>query len=111
MTTVLVYEDLDTKRIDPVFSKDGQLLVSLPIAHAAALISFIEAVRESQSWGPKRIPVISRLLPLAKALLVTLRVTVMHSRLFALGQIIVLNSSSQTWEQLPNGQVLFRFVR
>lgn len=109
MPTVLSYDDLDARSIDPIFSKDGQVIVSLPTPHATALIAFIETARASQSWG--HIPFLARLGPLAKGLFVTLRITVRHSRLFALGQIIVLNSSSQTWEQLPDGQFLFRFVR
>ena len=111
MDTVLDYDDLDTKNIDPVFSQVGQLLVSLPTLRAAPLISFIEIVRESQSWRPKRTPFIYRLPTLAKAMLLIFRIMVMHSRLLALTLIIILNSSSQTWEQLSNGQVLFRFVR
>ena len=111
MDTVLDYDDLDTKNIDPIFSQIGQLFVSLPPLRAAPLISFIEIVRESKDWRPNRTPFIYRLPTLAKSILLLFRIMVRHSRLLELAQVIILNSSSQTWEQLSNGQVLFRFTR
>jgi hypothetical protein len=111
MTSALLYDDLDSNRVDSAFDEKGELLVSLPPNHATALISFIETIWVTNSWGPKRIPYHARLVPLAKGLVVILRILFGHSRLFDLGGVIVLKSSSQTWEQLPDGQVLFRFAR
>lgn len=109
MSSALRYADLEMDRVDLLFSAEGELLVSLPPKHASALVSFIEATRVAQSWKVKRTPFLARLIPLAKSLLVTTRITFMHSRLFALGRVIVLNSRFQTWGPLPNGDVLFRF--
>ena len=109
MTTTLCYEDLDMDRVNTVFTQQGELLVSLPSNHAKALVQFIETVQTAQSWGPSRTPFLSRLVPLAKSLVVTLRITIAHSRLFSLGRVIVLNSTSQTWERMSESEVLFRF--
>jgi hypothetical protein len=111
MTSALRYDDLDMNRVDGIFDEKGELLVSLPPNHASALISFIETTQVAQSWSKSRTPFLARLVPLAKGLLVTLRITIKHSRLFELGRVVVLNSASQTWEKLPDGHVLFRFVR
>jgi hypothetical protein len=111
MTSTLRYDDLDMNRVDAIFDEKGELLISLPPNHASALISFIKAVQVSQSWAKNGTPFLARLVPLAKGLLVTLRITVKHSRLFDLSRVIILNSASQTWEHLPDGQVLFRFIR
>jgi len=111
MTSALCYEDLDMNRVDGILDEKGELLVSLPPNHASALISFIETTQVAQSWSKNRTPFFARLVPLAKGLLVTLRITIKHSRLFDLGRVVVLNSASQTWEKLPDGHVLFRFVR
>lgn len=111
MTSALRYDDLNMNRVDTIFSENGELLVTLSPNHAAALISFIETVRVSQSWGKNRTPFLARLVPLAKGLLVTLHIAVKHSRLFDLGRVIVLNSASLTWEELPDGQIVFRFMR
>lgn len=109
MPSALRYSELETNRVDSLFSAEGELLVSLPPKHARALISFIETTRVAQSWGVKRTPFSARLVPLAKGLLVTLRITIMHSHLFALGGVVVLNSRFQAWEELPDGDILFRF--
>jgi hypothetical protein len=111
MTTALCYEDLDTKRVDATFDDNGELLVSLPAKHASVLISFIETIWVTNSWGRNRTPYHARLVPLLKGLLVILRILFKHSKLFELGGVIVLKSTAQTWEQLPDGQVLFKFVR
>lgn len=111
MTTVLGYDDLKMDRVDTILSTDGELFVALPAKRAGALIAFIEATRTTQDWQRNKTPFMARLIPLAKGLGTTVRITVMHSRLFELGRVVVLNASSQTWENLPNGQVMFRFVR
>ena len=111
MTTVLGYDDLKMDRVDPILSTDGELFVTLPAERAGVLIAFIEATRMSQDWRRNKKPFIARLLPLAKALGTTVRITVMHSRLFELDRVVVLNASSQTWENIPDGHVIFRFVR
>lgn len=109
MSSALRYAELEINRVDSLLSAEGELLVLLPPKHASALVSFIEATRTAQGWSVNRTPFLARLIPLAKSLLVTARITFMHSRLFALGQVIVLHSRSQTWEPLPDGDVLFRF--
>ena len=111
MTSALRYDELDMNRVDTILDEKGELLISLPPNHASVLISFIETVQVSQSWAKNRTPFLARLVPLAKGLLVTLRITVKHSRLFDLGRVVVLNSASQIWEHLPDGHVLFRFMR
>ena len=109
MLSVLRYAELEMNRVDSLFSAEGELLVSLPPKHASALVSFIAATRVAQGWEVNRTPFLSRLIPLTKSLLVTARITLMHSRLFALGGVVVLNSRFQTWERLPDGDVLFTF--
>jgi hypothetical protein len=111
MTSALHYEDLDTNRVDAIFGDNGELLVSLSPNHASALISFIETIWVTNSWGKNRTPYHARLVPLAKGLLVILRILFKHSKLFDFGGVIILKSTSQTWEQLPDGQVLFRIMR
>ena len=101
MPSALHYDDLEMNRVDGVFNEMGEVLVTLPSNHASALISFVETVLIVQSWSKDRTPFLARLMPLAKGLLVTLRVTIRHPRLFDLGQIIVLKSNhSRTWENL-----------
>lgn len=109
MPSVLHYAELEMNRVDLLFSSEGELVVSLPPKHATALIFFIEITRIAEGWGSRRTSFLDRLIPLAKSLFITLRNTIMHSRLFALGNLVVLNSRSQTWENLPDGNVLFRF--
>jgi len=111
MTTVLRYPDLEMNHVDSLFSAQGELLVLLPNKHAAALASLIESTRVVQSWGRNCTPFFARLVPLAKSLFLTMRITIMHSRLTALIGVIVLNSRSQTWEQQPDGHVLFSFKK
>jgi hypothetical protein len=111
MTSALRYDDLDMNRVDAIFDEKGEILISLPANHASALISFIETMQVTQSWSKNHTPFLARLAPLAKGLLVTLRIAIKHSRLIDLGRVIVLNLTSQTWEKLPDGHVLFRFMR
>jgi hypothetical protein len=111
MTTVLRYPELEMNHVDSLFSAQGELLVLLPAKHAEALASLIESTRVVQSWGRNRTPFLARLVPLAKGLLLTLRITIKHSHLSALYGVIALNSRSQTWEQQPDGHVLFCFKK
>jgi len=111
MVAALGYADLNMDRVDSVLSQSGELLISLPEKHARACMTFIETIRVVQSWPVNHTPFLARLWPLAKSLWVTLRILVAHPRLFELGRVIVLNSSAQTWERLPDGTFLFRFVR
>jgi len=98
-------------QVDSILSQNGELLVSLPEKHARACIAFIETVRVAQSWSTNRTPFIARLWPLAKGVWITLRIAFAHTRLFELGRVVVLNTSSQTWEQSADGNFLFRFAR
>jgi len=109
MPLVLGYSDLNMNRVDSLLSEHGELFLSLSPKHAKACVSFIETVRASQRWGST--PFLSRLDPLAKALWVTLRIMFSCPRLFELGRVVILNSRSQSWEQGPDGNILFRFAR
>jgi len=111
MAAALEYTDLRMDRVDSVLSQNGELLVSLPERRARACIAFIETVRVAQSWSTNRTPFIARLCPRAKGLWVALRIFFAHPRLFELGRVVVLNTSSQTWEQSADGSFLFRFAR
>jgi len=111
MTAALGYADLDMDRADSVLSQTGELFVSLPERRARACIAFIETVRVAQSWSTNRTPFVARLWPLAKSFWITLRILFAHPRLFELGRIVVLNTSSQTWTQGADGNFLFRFAR
>ena len=111
MAAALGYADLDMDRVDSVLSQTGELFVSLPEKHARACIAFIETVRVAQRWSTNRTPFFKRLWPLAKALWITLRILFAHSRLFELGRVVVLSTSSQTWTQGADGNFLFRFAR
>lgn len=111
MTSVLRYDELDMNLVNDILDKKGELLVSLSPKHASALISLIETTRTVQSWSKRRTPFLFRLVPLAKGLCLVLRITIRHSRLFELGQIVVISSASQSWENLPDQNVLFRFTR
>jgi hypothetical protein len=108
MTLIVEYDELNMTRVDKIFSEERELLVSLSSTHAKALLSFIETVRTSQNWG--KTPYLKRIGPLMKALIVTLRIGLKHSRIFDLGGVIVINRASYTCEKLPNEQVLFRFT-
>ena len=110
MESALEYADLKMDRVDSILSQNGELLVSLPENHAHACIAFIHTVRVSQSWSTNRTPFIARIWPLAKGFWVTLRILFAHPRLFELGPVVVLNSSSQTWEQRADSTYLFRFA-
>jgi hypothetical protein len=98
-------------RVDSVLSQNGELLVLLPQKHARACIAFIEIVCVAKSWSTNRTPFIARLWPLAKGLWLSLRILFVHPRLFELGRVVVLNTSSQTWEQSADGNFLFRFAQ
>ncbi|MDO9269344.1 MAG: hypothetical protein Q7T96_09565 [Methylobacter sp.] len=111
MTSALRYDDLEMNRVNAIFDEKGDILISLPPNHASALISLIKTVQVTQSWSKNHTPFLARLAPLAKGLLVMLRITIKHSRLIDLVRVIVLNSTSQTLEKLPDGHVLFRFMR
>jgi hypothetical protein len=111
MAAALGYVDLSMDRVDAVLSQTGELLVSLPERRARACIAFIETVRAVQSWSTNRTPFVARLWALAKSLWVTLRILFAHPRLFELGRVVVLNTSSQTWTQGADGNFLFRFAR
>ena len=111
MAAVLRYTELDMERVESVLSQNGELLVSLPVKPARACVELIETVRLVKSWPTSRTRFIARLWPLAKGLLLTLRIMVAHPRLFELGRIVVLNASAETWEQSADGNFLFRFVR
>jgi hypothetical protein len=111
MVSALGYDDLSMDRVDSVLSESGELLVSLPERHGRVCVAFIETVRTVQSWPTNRTPFLARLWPLCKSLWVTVRVLVGHAKLFELSRVIVLNSSAQTWEHLPNGTFIFKFVR
>lgn len=111
MTSALRYDDLDMNRVDAILEATGELLILLPPNHASALISLIKTVQTAQSWAKNRTSFLARLVPLTKGLLITLRIAVKHSNLSALLRVLVLNSASQTLEQLSDGQVLFRIMR
>lgn len=108
---VFEYSNLDLDQVDAVLAQNGELLVSLPERHARACIVFIETVREVKSLNKNRSSFITRCLVLAKGLWMTLRLMLAHSRLFQLGRVVILNSSSQTWEQSTDRNFLFRFTR
>jgi hypothetical protein len=109
MSVVLSYSDLKMDRVDSLLSADGEVLVSLPPKHAKACVAFIETVRVTRSWG--KTPFRARLAPLAKGLWTTLRISLSSPRLFELSRVVVLNSSSHSWQQGSDGNVLFRFAR
>lgn len=111
MVAALEYADLNMDRVDSVLSETGELFVSLPEGRARACIAFIETVRVAQGWSTNRTPFVTRLWPLVKGLGVTLRILLAHPRLFELGRVVVLNTTSQTWTQGADGSFLFRFVR
>lgn len=111
MAETLVYEDLEIERVDAALARDGELLLALPETRARACIAFIEAVRASKSLGASPTPFLKRLWSLTKGASVTLRVLFTHPKLFELGRVVVLNTSSQTWTQSPNGTFLFRFAK
>jgi hypothetical protein len=111
MVSALGYDDLKMDRVDSVLSENGELLISLPEKHGRACVAFIETVRTVQSWPANRTPLVRRVWPLAKSLLVTLRVLIGHAKLFELSRVIVLNSSTQTWERRPDGTFVFKFAR
>ena len=111
MANAIQYEDLKIGRVDTILSQNGELFVSLPDKHARACIAFIETIRAAQSWPADRSTFVAGLWALTKALLVTLRILLAHPKLFELSRVIVLNASSQTWEQSADGNFLFRFAR
>jgi hypothetical protein len=111
MGEALDYRDLRMEHVDRVLDTEGELLVKLTPQHARACIAFIETTRRAQSWGPERVPRIARVPQILRGFLVTLRILVRHSKLFELGRVVVLNSTEQTWQTLPDGSYLFRFSK
>lgn len=109
MRTVLHYADLDMNKVDHSLSAEGELSVSLPPKHAKALVSFIEIIRVVQGWSANKTPFVKRLPSLIKGFGVIAVILFFHARLFDLGRVVVLNSSSQTWEHQATGDVLFTF--
>jgi hypothetical protein len=105
------YADLKMEQLDFILERDGELLVSLSDRHAHACIEFIQTIRTAQSWPVNRTPRLARIWPMLKGHWVTLRIMLAHSRLFELGRVIVLNTSSQTWERRADGNYLFKFSR
>ncbi len=108
---VFEYSHLDIDQVDAVLAQNGELFVSLPERHARACIVFIETVRDVKSLNKNRPSFITRCWVLAKGLGMTLRLLLAHARLFHLGRVVILNSSSQTWEQSTDRNFLFRFTR
>src|SRR5215210_5787441 len=108
---VFEYSNLDLDQVDAVLAQNGELLGSLPERHARACIVFIETVRDVRSLNKNRSPFITRCWVLAKGLWMTLRLMLAHPRLFQLGRVVILNSSSQTWERSTDRNFLFRFTR
>jgi len=107
---VFEYSNLDMNQVDSVLAQNGELLVSLPERHARACIAFIETVRSVKSLNKNRSSFITRCWVLAKGLGMTLRLMIAHPRLFQLSRVVILNSSSQTWEQSADHNFLFRFA-
>lgn len=109
MTDVFCYENLSKNRMDDRFIADGQVLVTLSAHRADALITLIQELQLIQSWQKNRTPRVARLWPLLKILGTVTRISISHSRLFELSKIIASSSSSQQWNALPDGNILFRF--
>ena len=109
MLPTLEYEDLEMDRVDRLLAEHGEIRVSLNTSHAAPLTSLIDVIRATGDW--KRLPLLSRLSPGAKALVLTARITFLHSRLLSLLNVIVLHAPAQLWHTRPDGSVLFHFVR
>ena len=109
MLTTLEYGDLEPDRVDRLLAEHGAIRVSLSQKHAAPLASLIDVIRASGNW--RQLPLRSRFAPGAKALALTIRITVLHSRLPALLRVIVLHAPSQTWHLRPDGSAVFQFVR
>jgi hypothetical protein len=107
---IFEYSNLDLNQVDAVLAQNGELFVSLPERHARACIIFIETVRVVKSLNKNRLPFVTRCWELAKGLWMTLRLMIAHPRLFQLSRVIILNSSSQTWEQSADHNFLFRFA-
>ena len=108
---VFEYSNLDMDQVDSVLAQDGELFVSLPERHARACIAFIETVRGVKSLNKDRPPLVTRCWVLGKGFWMTLRLVLAHSRLFQLSRVVILNSSSQTWEQRVDRNFLFRFTQ
>lgn len=108
---IFEYADLDLNQVDATLAQDGELFVSLPERHAQACIVFIETVRDIKNPNKSRSPIVTRCFVLAKGFKMTLQLLLAHRRLFQLGRVVILNSSSQTWEQSPDRHFLFRFTR
>ena len=108
---VFEYSDLDMDQVDAVLALNGELFVSLPERHARACIVFIETVRNVTSLNKKRSSLITRCWVLTKGLGMMLRLALAHARLFQLSRVVILNSSSQTWQQSTDHNFLFRFTR
>ena len=111
MNPAFQYDDLSQEAVDAAFSEQRALAVQLSPARAGALITYIEQVRLTKNWEAKRTNLISRLPGLVKFWFVLARLATVHSRLLELSKTVIVTSTSQSWEELADGQFLFRFER
>jgi hypothetical protein len=109
VTPTLRYEQLEQELVDRLLAESGTIRVQLSSAHAAPLAALLGVARECLGW--KHLPFWRRIWPAARALLLTARILLFHSKLLSLIGVVILNSAAQTWHRRPDGTVVFQFVR
>jgi len=107
----LEYDELDVDRVDAMLTADGEVLVALPATHAGPFIAFIDTFQTARRWDRDGTPLRSRLGPLAASLVLTVRMSLRHKKLFELSDLVTMNSSSRTWTRVADDRWVFRFTR
>lgn len=110
MPRIIAYRELKMELVDDLLARDGVLCVSMPERHARACVELIEIHRASYKLG-RRATVGQRFGFLIRSWALAARMLFAHTRLLELMRVIILRSSSHSWEPGTDGQVVFRFSR
>jgi hypothetical protein len=97
--------------VDDLLAREGVLCVSMPERHARACVELIEIQRASDNLRRTGATVRQRIGFLIRGWGLTARLLFIHTRLLELLRVIILRSSSQSWEPAADGEVIFRFER
>ena len=107
MILTLRYEDLEQGHVDRLLADGGELRVELPERHAIPLAALLSLVRKTRDWRHE--PFLRRFGSAARGLALTVRILIFNNKLLSLLNVIVLNSTAQTWHTRPDGMTVFQF--
>jgi hypothetical protein len=104
------YEEIEKEHLERAFDSDGEFNLRLPRHRGNALISFIKTLNMTNEWREKSTPYLNRLIPMFKGFFVIVQIGIRHSKLMDVGAIVVLRSTTQTWEETIEGVFVFRIA-